>query len=350
MALNLVALGVALQNQGGGGSGGGSYSSFDNAAGGQTYKIKVGQELVMTDLVATENGVYDKPVVIEPPLLEIGATVTFKEYIDTIPQAFIDYIYDEYGWNIFIQIEQDETTYMLIRGDNGAFEGMIINHSPVSGDAVQRMYYNEFAANKYGKPGPGWYDLDDNQIAPPTISLVDQGEGMERYAFLVACATELLDGIAVPADGWHTVTVDLGGTGGDDLEASLSLGTTEIEEINLPNITSLRDCAFYMCKHNIKKINAPKLESIGTSCFSNFTNMSITEIPSAVKTIADYAFEKCNGLTSITFKGTPTSISTFAFFNCNNIKTINVPWAEGEVAGAPWGAANATINYNYTGE
>jgi hypothetical protein len=27
-----------------------------------------------------------------------------------------------------------------------------------------------------------------------------------------------------------------------------------------------------------------------------------------------------------------------------------VPWAEGAVANAPWGATNATINYNYTGE
>ena len=36
-------------------------------------------------------------------------------------------------------------------------------------------------------------------------------------------------------------------------------------------------------------------------------------------------------------------------FGCTNLTTINVPWAEGAVAGAPWGATNATINYNYTG-
>ena len=29
------------------------------------------------------------------------------------------------------------------------------------------------------------------------------------------------------------------------------------------------------------------------------------------------------------------------------VKTVNVPWAEGAVASAPWGAA--TVNYNYTG-
>ena len=52
----------------------------------------------------------------------------------------------------------------------------------------------------------------------------------------------------------------------------------------------------------------------------------------------------------MTFEGTPTSIASSAFSNCVKLTTINVPWAEGAVANAPWGATNATINYNYTGE
>jgi hypothetical protein len=32
---------------------------------------------------------------------------------------------------------------------------------------------------------------------------------------------------------------------------------------------------------------------------------------------------------------------------CNNLTIINVPWSSGTVANAPWGAYNATINYNY---
>jgi hypothetical protein len=65
--------------------------------------------------------------------------------------------------------------------------------------------------------------------------------------------------------------------------------------------------------------------------------------------IGAYAFYKDTGLTDITFKGTPMSIDSNAFASCSNLLTINVPWAEGEVSGAPWGATNATINYNYTG-
>lgn len=55
-------------------------------------------------------------------------------------------------------------------------------------------------------------------------------------------------------------------------------------------------------------------------------------------------------LTSVTIPDSVKSIDSNTFQNCTNLLTINVPWAEGEVAGAPWGATNATINYNYTGE
>ena len=35
-------------------------------------------------------------------------------------------------------------------------------------------------------------------------------------------------------------------------------------------------------------------------------------------------------------------------FGGSNVTDIYVPWAEGEVTGAPWGAINATIHYNTT--
>jgi hypothetical protein len=75
--------------------------------------------------------------------------------------------------------------------------------------------------------------------------------------------------------------------------------------------------------------------------------MNITKIPEKVKTIEANAFYGCHGLTALTFEGTPESIASDAFSGCSNIKTINVPWSEGAVAGAPWGATNANIVYNY---
>jgi hypothetical protein len=92
-----------------------------------------------------------------------------------------------------------------------------------------------------------------------------------------------------------------------------------------------------------------------TTCIGGYARIgtgatSIT-IPASVKLIERYAFSSYS-FETVTFKGTPNSISSSAFgLNHNSrIKTINVPWSEGEVANAPWGATNATINYNYTGE
>lgn len=80
-------------------------------------------------------------------------------------------------------------------------------------------------------------------------------------------------------------------------------------------------------------------------------------IPRSVDVINRRAFGGSAHLTEIiTFKGKPTTINANAFltstFNdsMKNLTTINVPWSEGEVANAPWGAINATINYNYQGE
>ena len=90
------------------------------------------------------------------------------------------------------------------------------------------------------------------------------------------------------------------------------------------------------------------MKCIDSHAFSGCPNLAITEIPASVENIYNYAFQFCTGLTNITFKGTPSYIGKNAFNGCDNLTTINVPWAEGEVANAPWGATNATINYNYT--
>lgn len=89
---------------------------------------------------------------------------------------------------------------------------------------------------------------------------------------------------------------------------------------------------------------------IGQWAFEAYTALTSVTIPKGVTDIDSYAFYGCEALASVTFKGTPTIIQGDVFYECTNLTTINVPWAEGEVAGSPWSAENATINYNYTGE
>ena len=144
------------------------------------------------------------------------------------------------------------------------------------------------------------------------------------------------------------------------------------KEINMPNAEQIRQFAFYhdtvltnITMPKVKLIDADgfngcdslaitslpeSLTWIGSSAFQLCKNLALTSLPSGIRGIDSYAFRNCTGLTSMTFEGKPTStIYSNVFTGCTNLTTINVPWAEGEVANAPWGATNATINYNYTG-
>lgn len=53
-----------------------------------------------------------------------------------------------------------------------------------------------------------------------------------------------------------------------------------------------------------------------------------------------------SSVTQIIINSTPSLINANAFRKANALADIYVPWSEGEVANAPWGATNATIHYN----
>ena len=114
--------------------------------------------------------------------------------------------------------------------------------------------------------------------------------------------------------------------------------------------TQIRSNAFAYCGGLVSVSGISAITSIGYSAFQNCNNLALTSLPAGLTSIANYTFQNCIGLTTITFEGTPQSINSSAFSDCTNLTTINVPWAEGAVANAPWGATNATINYNYTPE
>lgn len=137
---------------------------------------------------------------------------------------------------------------------------------------------------------------------------------------------------------------------------------------SLPDsITSIGSRAFYDCTSLALTHLPQNISTVGSSAFElcpgiKFTYLNLQEISenmcygcaglttltfgTGVKYINSQAFNYCTGLTSVTFQGTPTTISN-CFVGCSNLTTINVPWSQGAVAGAPWGAGNATINYDY---
>ena len=121
-----------------------------------------------------------------------------------------------------------------------------------------------------------------------------------------------------------------------------------LNKINIPNgVTKIGDYAFSDCS-NLALISLPDgITNIGTYAFSRCSKLALTSLPDGITNIGTYAFYGCSNLETITFLGKPSSIASNAFGNCTNLLDIYVPWAEGEVANAPWGATNATIHYNH---
>ena len=125
-------------------------------------------------------------------------------------------------------------------------------------------------------------------------------------------------------------------------------GAYMMTNINMPNVTKIETNAFQWCAALVLTSLPEGLATIGNGSFRGCTSITEMTFPSSLTNLANNSFTSCSKLTTVTFKSTPR-IENGAFGSCSELTTINVPWAEGAVSGAPWGAYNATINYNYTG-
>lgn len=122
------------------------------------------------------------------------------------------------------------------------------------------------------------------------------------------------------------------------------LNTIELSD----TITTVGILAFGSCTglHSVKLPTA--LTTIGNGAFNTCIALKEIEIPANVTKLDVNAFAYCTRLAKVVFKGIPTSLHDTTFSGCEALTEIYVPWSEGEVAGAPWGATKATITYNYT--
>lgn len=145
------------------------------------------------------------------------------------------------------------------------------------------------------------------------------------------------------------------------------------KELTLTGVITLKTYALYN-NSAVERIFLPNTETIGAYGISQNASLAEIILYEGLKTVDIYgisycaklpsivfprslvsmgwnAMYGCSGLKTVTFLGTPASIGTQFSSTVfpSTVETINVPWSEGEVAGAPWGAASAQINYNYTG-
>ena len=94
----------------------------------------------------------------------------------------------------------------------------------------------------------------------------------------------------------------------------------------------------------------PALKTVAQTTFNNIQVHTIIFPESVVTVNASAINTPMRVLTTVMFLGTPTTINANMIVSgiAAQITDIYVPWAEGAVANAPWGATNATIHYNTT--
>ena len=112
--------------------------------------------------------------------------------------------------------------------------------------------------------------------------------------------------------------------------------------------TRVGDQSFSGCS-SLSSFDFSNIKFIGYKAFSNckFTDIVFGE---QLQSFNTYSFMNNTSLATVVFRGRPSSIYSSVFYGCSKLTSIKVPWSEGEVANAPWGATKATITYNYIGE
>ncbi len=98
-------------------------------------------------------------------------------------------------------------------------------------------------------------------------------------------------------------------------------------------------------RKNLETVVAPKATQVGVNSFYGCTSLTQIDLPSVV-TVNNEPFKNCTGLQVINFGKTVTSMNASAFGSMPDGVIINVPWAEDEVSGAPWGGTGVIINYD----
>ena len=135
------------------------------------------------------------------------------------------------------------------------------------------------------------------------------------------------------------------------LGANAFNNTNALEEINLPSLTALDECEFY--GSDIQKATFESLNGIYndgkdfyTSPFAFCVKLTELNVPNLEIIHGPEVFGSCTKLKEL-YLPNIKGIGENSLKN-SSITDIYVGCDEARLPGAPWGATNATVHYNYT--
>ena len=98
---------------------------------------------------------------------------------------------------------------------------------------------------------------------------------------------------------------------------------SKVASVVIPNtVKSIGDFAFEGCTGLTSVTIGNSVTRIGSSAFSGCSGLTSVTIPDSVTSIGDWVFEGCTRLTSVTIPESVTSIGSYIFEKCKNLKDI----------------------------
>ena len=112
---------------------------------------------------------------------------------------------------------------------------------------------------------------------------------------------------------------------------------TCVGDIVLPeDVTSIAEWAFQGCGSMTSVTIPDNVMSIGIHAFEGCSLTSIT-IPNGVKLISNYTFYCCSSLTSVTIPDSVTNIEYYAFYFCDSLTSVTIPDSVASIGQAAFG-------------
>ena len=125
-----------------------------------------------------------------------------------------------------------------------------------------------------------------------------------------------------------------------------------LKRLELPSLTTTGNSGLILYSlPALEEVIVPRLATVGKTTFHTCTALKQMDLPSAVS-LGSQFLSGCKALEVVNIGPNLKTIDSTAFQETPNGLVINLSIAEGEIAGAPWGAPNAIINYEvpYSGK
>ena len=202
-------------------------------------------------------------------------------------------------------IDGEEKVYDMI---DGIPEGYIVPSGNISiTENGENINVNEYATASVNVPIPEGYIVPsgNKEITQngTNIDIAQYATASVNVAPNLTTQNITENGTYQPSgnyDGFSSVTVNVAGSGGDDV--LIDLIERDITTFNIPSGTT----------------------KIGASAFERCSGLTSVTIPNSVTEIDRYAFNQCSRLTSVTIGNSVTSIGNYAFSYCQALTSVTI--------------------------